>query len=137
MEVNFQIPDDKVKNFSGNAKNKITEHAQNYALEIISEAEKIELSTHEGNSPSEVTSSHVSHAANKFRSISSVKKKKTGVIILRIVSELLILLAGIMFLPDNFVTTNKSLNIGYLIFCLILLALACITTISSHFLGGE
>lgn len=137
MEVKFEIPEDKVKNFSGNAKNKISEYAQNYALDIISEAERIELSTHIGDSPSEVTSSHVGHAANKFRSISSVKKKKIGNTIFKIVSEILILIAGIMFLPDKFVTENKTFNIIYFIIFLVVLSSAIITTIISHFLGGE
>ena len=137
LEVKFEIPEDKVKNFSGNAKNKISEYAQNYALDIISEAERIELSTHMGDSPSEVTSSHLGHAVNKFQSISSVKKKKVGVTVFKIISEVLILIAGIMFLPDQFITENNNFNIIYFIIFLIVLSAAFITTIISHFLGGE
>jgi len=137
LEVRFEIPEDKIKNFSGNAKNKIIDHAKNYTLDIINEAERIELSTHEGDSPSEITSSHVGHAANKFRSIRGVKKRKTGITILKIVSEVLILATGIMFLPEQFITENSSFNIVYFIIFIAVLAAALITTITSYFLGGE
>ncbi len=137
MEVKFDIPDDKVKYFSGNAKNKISEYSRNYALDIISEAERVEFSTHIGDSPSEVTTSHLGHAVNKFRSISGAKKKKVGLTVFKIISEFLILIAGIMFLPDQFITENKSFNIIYFIVFIIVLTAALITTIMSHFLGGE
>ncbi|MBO7245285.1 MAG: hypothetical protein J6V56_00805 [Clostridia bacterium] len=136
MEVKFEIAEDKIKHFSGNAKTRITEYAKNYTLDIISEAERIELSTHEGDSPSEITSSHVSHAANKFRSISGVKKKRRGLIILKIVSELLIFITGIMFLPDQFVREG-TFNIVYFIIFIVVFSAALIATIVSHFLGGE
>ena len=135
MEVKFEIPDDKVKYFSGNAKNKIVEHAQNYVVDIISEAERIELSTHEGDAPSEVTSSHVGHAVNKFSSIRIVKKKKRVKIILRIISDVLLLIAGFMFLPERFVSEN-SFNIGYFLAFLLVLTIAIIATIISQF-GGD
>ena len=137
MEVKFEIPEDKVKSFSGNAKNKISEYAQDYALDIISEAERIEWSTHIGDSPSEITSSHLGHAVNKFKSISRVKKKKVGLTILKIISEVLILITGIMFLPDKFVSKGGNFNIIYFVIFLIVLAAALITTIISYFLGGE
>lgn len=137
MEVKFDIPEEKIENFSGNAKSKIVEHARNYALDIISEAERIELSTHEGNSPSEITSSHVGHAANKFGSIRGVKKHRLGILILKIISEVLILATGVMFLPDQFITTNNEFNVIYFIIFIMVLASAIITTIISYFLGGE
>lgn len=136
MDVKFEIADDKVKNFSGNAKNRIIEQSKNYALDIINEAERIELSNHEDNSPSEVTSSHVGLAAKKFRSISRTKKKKRKMVVLKIVSEFLIFIAGIMFLPDKFVT-DSVFNIAYFVFFLAVLTAALITTIVSHFWGGE
>jgi len=135
LEVKFEIPDDKVKCFSGNAKNKIVEHTKNYAIDIINEAERMELSTHEGDAPSEVTSSHVGHAVNKFRSISGVKKKKTGMTVLKVVSDLLLLLTGLMFLPEKFVSGNEF-NVVYFLFFALALTAAIITTIISQF-GGE
>ena len=135
MEVKFEIPDKKVEYFSGNAKNKIVDHAKEYTIDIINEAERIELSTHEGDAPSEITSSHVGHAANKFRSISRVKKKKRGMTILKIISDFLLLFAGFMFLPDKFVSGNEF-NIGYFLCFLIILTVAIILTIVSQF-GGE
>ena len=136
LEVKFEVAEDKVKYFSGNAKTRIAEHAKNYTLDIISEAERIELSTHEGDSPREITSSHVGHAVNKFRSIRGINKKKRGLTILQIVSEVLILITGIMFLPEHFVK-DDTFNIGYFIIFVMVLSAALITTIVSHFLGGE
>lgn len=136
MEVKFDIPDDKVKNFSSNAKSKIVQHAQGYVIDIISEAERIELSLHEGDSPSEVTSSHVGHAANKFRSISSVKKRKIGIKILRFISDFLILVTGLMFLPEKFVVEN-TFNVSYFIIFLLVLTSALITAGISQFGGGD
>lgn len=40
MEIKYEIPDDKVRSFTGSAKRRLQEQAQKYTLEIISEAEK-------------------------------------------------------------------------------------------------
>ena len=42
MEIKYEIPDDKVRSFTGSAKRRLQEQAQKYTLEIISEAEKVE-----------------------------------------------------------------------------------------------
>lgn len=136
MEIKFEIPDDKVKYFSGNAKNKIVEHTTNYTIDIINEAEKVELSTHQGDAESEVTAYHVRCAANKFRSISSAKKKKTGMTVLKILSDFLLVLVGFMFLPDQFVSKSEF-NVGYFLLFVLVLTLAIITTIISQFWGEE
>lgn len=136
MEIKFSVPEDKVKYFSGNAKTRVVETCKNYTLELISEAERIELATHEDGSPSEITSSHVSQAAKKFRPFSIVKRQKIGSTVLKIISDVLIFCTGIMFLPDQFVK-NNSFNIAYFVFFLLMLSAAIITTVVSQFLGGE
>lgn len=137
LEIKFEIHENKIRNFSENAKNKIVDCTKGYTLDIIEESEKIELCTHEGNYPSEVTSSHVECAANKFRSIRAVKKQKTITKILKIISEVLLFASGVMFLPEQFVTGDGSFNIIYFIIFLIVLTVALITCIISYFQGGE
>lgn len=137
LEIKFEIPEDKIKDFSCNAKSKIIDYAKSCTLDVINEAERIELSGHEEGSPNEITASHVGQATNRLRSMRGVKKHKSGITVLKIVSEILILITGIMFLPEQFITENNSLNIVYFIIFIVILASALITTITSHFIGGE
>ena len=83
-----------------------------------------------------LSDNRIKYAVNKFRSIRGINKKKRGLTILQIVSEVLILITGIMFLPEHFVK-DDTFNIGYFIIFVMVLSAALITTIVSHFLGGE
>lgn len=137
MEVKFEIPDDKVVDFSGNAKNKIVEQAKEYTLEVISEAEKIEWALHEDDASTEITSGIVTQAARKFRSPSRNKNQKLLKTIISIVAEFLLFIAGLIFIPEWFMTKEHTLNIVFLVLYLILFAAALGATIVSHFIEGD
>lgn len=137
MEIKFEIPDDKVVNFSGNAKNKIVEQAKEYTLEVINEAERIEWALHEDNASTEITSGIITQAARKFRAPNKNKNQRRLKTIVSIVAEVLIFVAGLLFVPEWFMTKENTLSIGFLVFYLLLFAAALGTTIVSHFVGGD
>lgn len=134
MEVKFEIPEDKVIHFTENAKKRLIDEAQKYTLDIVNESERTEELLREDGASSEITNSTVIQAVRRNH---TVRKKKTKIIVLRIIAEVFLFAAGIMFLPDSFVTPQKEFNIVYFsIFAIVTLA-ALTLTIISHFVGGE
>ena len=136
LKIEIEIPDEKVECFSNNAKNDIGKYAEKYTLDIISEAERIELSTHEGNSESEITSTHVAQSANKFKLNNTVRRKKTFLNVVKAISEIFLFFAGILFSTDKFVV-NQEFNLWYFILFMFVFTIALIATIMSYTLGGD
>ncbi len=134
MEIKYNIPEDKVCKFSEGAKRKLQTEAEQYTLEIISEAEKAERQFRENGAAPEITETSVLTAIRRNK---PKKKKNIGVTILRIVAEVFLFVAGLMFLPDNFVTAEGTFNIGYFAAFAIVALVALIATIVAHFMGGE
>lgn len=134
VEIKYNIPDDKVSQFSEGAKRKLQEEVVQYTLEVIGEAEKAERQFRENGAAPEITETSVLTAVrrNKPR-----KKKNIWVTILRILAEVFLFVAGLMFLPDSFVTADGAFNIGYFAAFAIVALIALIATIVSHFMEGE
>ena len=134
MEVRYEIADEKVCNFSESAKNRLQEQAQKYTLEIISEAEKVEELIRETGASTEITDNIIFQAVRRNK---TSKKKRIGITITRIIAEVLLFVAGILFLPEQFITSDGHFNLLYFVVFLIITLVAIITTIITHFVGGE
>lgn len=134
MEIKYNIAEDKVKNFTDSAKRRIQEQAETYTLEIISEAEKVEKLIRENGASAEITDNIIFQAVRKNR---TERKRDMKIIIIRILSEVLLFIAGLMFLPDKFITSENTFNIGYFVGFAIVTLTALIATIATHFMGGE
>lgn len=134
MEIKYEIADDKVRNFTDSAKNRLQEQSQKYTLEIIDEAEKIENLIRENGASTEITDNIVFQAVRRNR---TEKKKSIKIIIIRIVAELLLFISGLMFLPEMFITSKNTFNLEYFVVFAIITLTALITTIVTYFLGGD
>ena len=134
MEIKYEIADDKVRNFTDSAKGRLKEQAQKYTLEIISEAEKIEELIRENGASTEITDNIIFQAVRRNR---TEKKKSIKIILIRIVAELLLFISGLMFMPEMFITSTNTFNIGYFIAFAIVTLIALIATIVTYFIGGE
>ena len=99
MQINFDLSDAELTHFSQGAKNRLTEQARQYTLEIISEANKVEEMLRENGASQEITESIVVQAIRRNK---TVRKKNIGAIILKILSEILLFISGLLFLPDIF-----------------------------------
>lgn len=134
MQINFDLSDAELTHFSQGAKNRLTEQARQYTLEIISEANKVEEMLRENGASQEITESIVVQAIRRNK---TVRKKNIGAIILKILSEILLFISGLLFLPDMFIKSDNTLNMPYFIFFLLLITISLILTIIMHFKDGE
>lgn len=132
MEIKYEIPDDKVRSFTGSAKRRLQEQAQKYTLEIISEAEKVEELIRENGASTEITDNIIFQAVRRNRT-----EKNLKIVLVRVLAEILLFISGLMFLPEMFVTTDGALNMGYLVAFLLVTLIAFIVTIVTYFIGGE
>lgn len=134
VEIKYEIADNKVCNFTDSAKSRLREQALKYTLEIISEAEKVEELIRENGASTEITDNIIFQAVRRNK---TERKKSIKIILVRIVSELLLFVSGLMFLPEMFITSDKSFNLGYFITFSIVTLIALVATISTYFIGGE
>ena len=106
MEIKYEIPDDKVRSFTGSAKRRLQEQAQKYTLEIISEAEKVEELIRENGASTEITDNIIFQAVRRNKterkkSIKTILKDKPSEISMFIGSE-----GGFSSEEVNLVTEN-------------------------------
>lgn len=134
MEIKYEIPDDKVHNFTESAKSRLCDQSQKYTLEIINEAEKVEELIRENGASTEITDNIIFQAVRRRR---AGKKKSVTIIIVRIVAEVLLFIAGLMFVPEMFITENNTFNLEYFVIFAIVTLIALIATIVTYFIGGD
>lgn len=134
MQIQFNLSDTELAHFSQGAKNRLTEQAKQYTLEVISEANKVEEMLRENGASQEITESIVVQAIRRNK---TVRKKNIGAIVLKILSEILLFISGLLFLPDMFIQSDNTLNMPYFIFFLLLITISLILTIIMHFKDGE
>ena len=134
MQIQFDVSDNKLTNFSQAAKNQLTEQAKLHILEIIREANTTEKLIREDGAAHEITENIVVLAIRRNK---TVHKKNVGIIILKILSEIFLFISGLLFVPEYFINSNKTLNMPYLIFFIIFLAVSLILTITMHFKSDE
>lgn len=134
MEVKFDVDDTTVKNFTSSAKERLVTQASIYIIEVIEEAKKLEGKFRENGAGTEITDTIILQAVRRNK---SPKKTNIKVILLKIFSELLLFIAGIMFLPNMFVDSNGKLNIVYFALYLFVICIAIILCVVNNFLGGD
>lgn len=134
MRIEFEIPDEKVQHFTDDAKTRLIEQTKKYSIDVIYEAERIEDFFRENGASHEITDNIIFQAVRRNK---TTKKKRVRDVLIRIAAELLLFIAGIMFIPEKFVTEAGSTNIWYLIAFIVVTLTAFISTIITYFVGGE
>lgn len=134
MEIKYDIEDDLVKCFSTTAKECLIEQTKKYTLDIIKEAETDEELYQVQGAEKEITQSNVLQAVKTYKVL---RKKSCWIKLLRAFGEALIFIAGIMFLPERFVTADGKLDLVYGIIWLVVTLIAIIIIVCNHFLGGD
>lgn len=134
MEIKYEIADDKIRNFTDSAKSRLQEQSQKYTIEIINEAEKVEELVRENGASTEITENIIFQAVRRNK---TEKRKNIKIIVLRIVAEVLLFVSGLMFIPEMFITSEKTLNLEYFIAFIIITFIAFVITIVTYFVGGE
>ena len=89
---------------------------------------------HEAGASADITDNIIFQASRRNK---TEKKKDVKLIIFRVLAEILLFAAGCMFIPERFIDSNNKLNLMYLVVYLIIVTIALICVITSHFLGGE
>jgi hypothetical protein len=105
MKVEFEIPNEKVQNFSSDAKAELTRQSNRIAVEIVDEASRIEAGRRVPETNSEVTQSNVKEAATQPRMVLTRKKSWLSKII-QIVAFFSTLIAGSLLDTTKFTETN-------------------------------
>ena len=131
MEIKYDIDDSKLASFTDEAKLKLIEHSRKHTLDVIDEAEKVEASLREYGATSEITGNIVFQSVRKIRN-HPIKKFKWVIVLLKILSELLLFIAGCLFNQDNFANDTAQ----FYWFCGVFFV-AVILTIALHFMEGE
>lgn len=134
LEIKYEIADNKVRNFTDSAKSRLQEQSQKYTIEIINEAEKVEELVRENGASTEITENIIFQAVRRNK---TEKRKNIKIIVLRIVAEVLLFVSGLMFIPEMFITSEKTLNLEYFIAFIIITFIAFVITIVTYFVGGE
>lgn len=134
LEIKYEIADDKIRNFTDSAKSRLQEQSQKYTLEIISEAEKVEELIRENGASTEITDNIIFQAVRRNK---TEKKKSIKTILVRIVAEILLFASGLMFIPEMFITTENTFNLGYFVVFALVTLIALVATIVTYFIGGE
>lgn len=134
MDIKFQISDNKIRNYTSKAKEELSNVAEKHTLEVIREANKVDEIWRENGVSQQITPNHIIQASRRTK-IS--KKKGILFILLKIVAEFLLFVAGLLFLPEKFTKSDGSFNLLYFLLFLGVLTTALILTICMHFKEGE
>jgi DhnA family fructose-bisphosphate aldolase class Ia len=105
MRIEFDIPDEKVQNFSLDAKAELTRQANRIANEIVDEASRVEASRRLPETNSEVTQSNVKEVATQPRMVLA-KKNTVKSKIIQVVAFGSTLVAGSLLDTSKFTETN-------------------------------
>ena len=71
------------------------------------------------------------------KQLEEIKQKSIKTILVRIIAELLLFVSGLMFIPEKFITTENTFNLGYFVAFAIVTLIALVATIVTYFIGGE
>jgi hypothetical protein len=105
MKVEFDIPDEKVKNLNYNGQAELAKHCKHWTEEIIDEATRIEASRNDGTS-NEITAAIISEAAGYSKRFPLKQKKKWWIKVIQIVAFISSLVAGSLLDIEKFKETN-------------------------------
>jgi len=105
MRIEIDISDEKVQNFSQEAKFELKRQSNRIAEEIVDEAGRIEASRRLPDTNSEVTQSNVKEAATQPRMVVAKKKSFTSKII-QLIAFISSLVAGSLLDTEKFTQTD-------------------------------
>lgn len=105
MKIEFEIPDEKVQNFSSDAQTELTTQAERLTIEIVDEASRIENSRRISDTNSEVTQSNVKESATHPRRFFQPKKTLLSKVI-QLVAFISTMISGSMLDPTKFTNTS-------------------------------
>lgn len=117
--MNININDNKIARFTKDAKEKLKEVIQDYALIIVRESEIIEKSDRNGSEKEKIIASYVEEAKMNYRRKPPVR---TWYIILNIILDILVLVMGGFFNTER-LTNNSTYLTQYIIVLMIVVAL--------------
>jgi 2-keto-4-pentenoate hydratase len=122
MKLEIDIPDEKVQNFSQDAKTELKKQSNRIAIEISDEASRIEEGRRLPETNSEITQSNVREAATQPRMV-VVRKKSLVSKIIQALAFISTLIAG------NLLDTAKFTETNHVIWFIIVLFVAIGTTV--------
>ena len=122
MKLEIDIPDEKVQNFSQEAKTELKKQSSRIAIEITDEASRIEEGRRLPETNSEITQSNVREAATQPRMIVARRKSLTSKII-QAVAFISTLIAG------NLLDTSKFTETNHVFLFIVVLFIAIWTTV--------
>lgn len=131
MEVKFDIDDSKVQNFTSDAKNRLSLQAKKHVEDIVNESEKVEELLREDGASPEITENIVFQAIRRNRTPLK-HRKKWWLIVIKILSEFLLFLSGLMFNQEKL-----STSVPYFVFFSLIFISALIITIIMHVKDGD
>lgn len=123
MAIHVNIADDKVDNLSVDAQATLKKQMEKYADDIIKEANLVEEAIREDGASTEITSNIILQAVRRNKNHSN-KKSNRWLLAFKISSTLSLLFTGFLF--D---TNGYQENIVQLIVFIIILVIACVTTV--------
>ena len=122
MKLEIDIPDEKVQNFSQDAKTELKKQSNKIAIEISDEASRIEEGRRLPETNSEITQSNVREAATHPRMVVARKKSLASKII-QALAFISTLIAG------NLLDTAKFTETNHVIWFIVVLFVAIGTTV--------
>ena len=126
MAIQISIEDNQIEGLSENAKITLKKQVLEYASDVIKEANLIEEVIREDGAKKEITSNIIMNAVKKHKNY-IIKKPFKPLIACKIVSSLSLLITGFLFDLNGYQN-----NAGKLIAFIVLLVIACITTVLQH-----
>lgn len=105
MKIEFDIPDEKVKDLNINGRSELTRHCKEWTEDIIDEATRIEASRNDGTS-TEITAAIISEATTYSKRFSLKKKKKWWIKVIQVTAFVSSLLAGSLLDIEKFKETS-------------------------------
>ena len=102
MNIEFQIPDEKIQNLSQNAKSELKNLCKDYTEEILDEASRIESSRRNPETDSEITASIIKEADIFSKRFPAPKKRSWWVKVIQIIAFISCIITGSLFDTDKF-----------------------------------
>jgi len=124
VAIQVNIDENKVDNFSNDARTTLKKQLEKYADDIIKEANLIEEILTDDGANIEITSRTILQAARKNETYHGKRKKNVGLVIIKTVSVFSLLLTGFLF--DS--TGYQDSTVRFIAF-IISLIVACVSTV--------
>lgn len=132
MAIQVNIDENKVDNFSNDARTTLKKQLEKYADDIIKEANLIEEILTDDGANIEITSRTILQAARKNETYHGKRKKNVGLVITKTISALSLLLTGFLF--DS--TGYQDSTVRFIAF-IISLIIACVSTVLQFVLEAK